>query len=122
MGLGKTLITISFVEVFLRYTGRKCVLIIVPINTIQNWQNEFNNWLPEDGQQKIDTDTIISYKRPFKLYLINDFAKTIKQRSEIICKFFLQITLNYQNFEYYNISKTKNRFLKFNFLIIFYLI
>ena len=87
MGLGKTLITISFIEVFLRYTGAKSVLCIVPINTIQNWLNEFNHWLPEDGQQKLDNDTIINYRRPFKVYMINDFAKTVKQRSDIICNF-----------------------------------
>ena len=84
MGLGKTFQIITFVEVFLRCTECKRVLCIVPINTIQNWMSEFNNWLPEDGQQKLDNDTIINYKRPFKVYLINDLAKTIKQRTDII--------------------------------------
>ncbi|CAF0904925.1 unnamed protein product [Brachionus calyciflorus] len=84
MGLGKTFQTITFIEVFLRCTGCKRVLCIVPINTIQNWLSEFNNWLPEDGQQKLDHDTIFGYKRPFKVYLINDAAKTIKQRTDII--------------------------------------
>jgi RAD54-like protein 2 len=84
MGLGKTLITISFIEVFFRCESNKCVLCIVPINTIQNWLSEFNNWLPENGQQRLDNDTIIYYQRPFKVYMINDFAKTFKQRSEII--------------------------------------
>lgn len=84
MGLGKTFQVISFVEVFLRCTGASRVLCIVPINTIQNWQSEFNNWLPEDGQQKLDNDTIINYRRPFRVYLINDCAKTLKQRTDII--------------------------------------
>lgn len=87
MGLGKTLISISFIETFLRCSStNRCVLCIVPINTIQNWVNEFNYWLPEDGQQKLDNDTIINYKRPFKLYLINDFSKTAKSRADIISK------------------------------------
>lgn len=84
MGLGKTLQIISFIEIFLRCTSGQRVLCIVPINTIQNWLCEFNNWLPENGQQRLDADTIINYRRPFKVYLINDFAKTQKQRYEII--------------------------------------
>lgn len=98
MGLGKTLQVISFIEVFLRCTQSKRVLCIVPINTIQNWQSEFNNWLPENGQQKLDNDTIINYRRPFKVYLINDYARTIKQRTEVICKLNFQfiIKLNFE--------------------------
>lgn len=45
MGLGKTLQTVSFCDVLLKTVG-KTVLIIVPINTIQNWLNEFNRYLP----------------------------------------------------------------------------
>lgn len=89
MGLGKTFQIISFIEVFLRCTESKRVLCIVPINTIQNWLSEFNSWLPENGMQKLDNDTIINYKRPFKVHLINDFAKTLKQRTEIVCKYSL---------------------------------
>ncbi len=88
MGLGKTLQTISFVEVFLRCTGSRRVLCIVPINTIQNWLSEFNYWLPENGQHKLDNDTFINYNRPFKVYVINDFIKTFKQRIDIIGKIF----------------------------------
>jgi len=84
MGLGKTFQVISFIEVVLRCTTAQRVLCIVPINTIQNWQSEFNNWLPENGQHRLDQDTLINYKRPFKVHTINDFAKTLKQRTEII--------------------------------------
>lgn len=93
MGLGKTFQVISFVEIFLRCTGCKRVLCIVPINTIQNWMSEFNCWLPENGQQKLDTDTIMNYQRPFKVHLINDFVKTLNQRTDIICNYFFKIIL-----------------------------
>lgn len=57
-------------------------MCIVPINTIQNWQSEFNNWLPEND---------IEYKRPFKVYLVNENLKTFNQRSNLICKRLLKL-------------------------------
>lgn len=90
MGLGKTFQVISFVEVFLRCTVGKRVLCIVPINTIQNWVSEFNCWLPENGQQKFDNDTILNYQRPFKVHVINDCAKTLNQRTDIIRNIYIE--------------------------------
>lgn len=46
MGLGKTFQVVSFTDIFLTRTGGRRVLIIVPINTIQNWLAEYNYWLP----------------------------------------------------------------------------
>jgi len=46
MGLGKSIQVITFVEIFLRVTQAKKVLLIVPINVIQNWMAEFEKWLP----------------------------------------------------------------------------
>ncbi|CAB4033582.1 helicase ARIP4-like isoform X1, partial [Paramuricea clavata] len=50
MGLGKTLQLICFIDVFLQFTKATKVLCIVPMNTIQNWFNEFNMWLPEASE------------------------------------------------------------------------
>jgi SNF2-related domain len=57
MGLGKTLQVVSFVDVFLRHTGARTVLIIVPVNTLQNWVNEFNMWLPVGPAAASTSDT-----------------------------------------------------------------
>lgn len=113
MGLGKTFQVISFVEVFLRCTSCKRVLCIVPINTIQNWQSEFNYWLPESGQQKLDNDTIINYQRPFKVYLINDLAKSPNQRIEIIRTLYFTRFYKTHLYKYFSIhhQQQKNNFL-----------
>ena len=61
----------------MRYTTAKSVLIVVPINTIQNWGNEFNRWCPIDNSD-------IEYKRLFQLYILNETSKKFTQRSKIV--------------------------------------
>lgn len=39
---------IAFTELFLRVTDFKYVLCIVPVNTIQNWMAEYDQWLPNE--------------------------------------------------------------------------
>nr|VZI32103.1 unnamed protein product [Spirometra erinaceieuropaei] len=46
MGLGKSVQIIAFLDVIFRYCNARSVLLIVPINTLQNWQTEFELWLP----------------------------------------------------------------------------
>lgn len=52
MGLGKTFQVIAFVHTLLTHKllkkHMKTVLIIVPVNTIKNWVQEFVNWLQDD--------------------------------------------------------------------------
>ncbi|KAG0728899.1 Serine/threonine-protein phosphatase 4 regulatory subunit 3 [Chionoecetes opilio] len=40
---------VSFTDVFLHHTSAASCLIIVPINTLQNWLAEYNAWLPPEG-------------------------------------------------------------------------
>ncbi|CAF0776750.1 unnamed protein product [Didymodactylos carnosus] len=79
MGCGKTIQVIAFIDTLLRHTVAKCVLIVVPINTIQNWVNEFKRWTPEE---LIINDYV--YKRPFSLYILNEIAKKLEHRAKII--------------------------------------
>lgn len=79
--MGKTLQVISFCDIFLRHTSSKTVLIIMPINTLQNWLSEFNMWLPDtisdEEKEKIRT-------REFKVFILNDNHKTLTARSEVV--------------------------------------
>ncbi|XP_053200393.1 helicase ARIP4-like [Panonychus citri] len=48
MGLGKTLQVISFIEIYLKYTKSKTVMIVIPVSLLSNWYNEFEKFLPKD--------------------------------------------------------------------------
>uniref|UniRef100_A0A8L8KM09 Helicase ATP-binding domain-containing protein n=1 Tax=Heligmosomoides polygyrus TaxID=6339 RepID=A0A8L8KM09_HELPZ len=77
MGLGKTVQVITFVEVLLRVTSAKKVVVIVPVNTIQNWFNEFEKWIPkylETGESC----------RKFEVFLLGDAVKTFDHRVNLI--------------------------------------
>ena len=82
MGLGKTLQIIEFVDIFLRSVDAKHVLIITPVNVIQNWLAEFEKWLP----------TIDEHGRPlrtFQVFLLGDAVKTFDERKDLISKYHL---------------------------------
>ena len=83
MGLGKTFQVCAFSEIFLRNTPRKTILIIAPVNTIQNWKKEFNDWLPaKPGLNEPPLDSSI-HPRKFNLYVIDDKTKDFNSRLEV---------------------------------------
>lgn len=93
MGLGKTIQVITFSEIFLRATKAKKVLVIVPINTIQNWYSEYDKWIPKFS----DTGDRI---RSFEVFLLGDGVKTFDQRVNLIGLFIsetLFLKLLFQN-------------------------
>lgn len=98
MGLGKTLQVIAFIDVFLHHTHSQHVLCVVPINTIQNWVAEFNMWLPQATEINpfstsstnpatncYNDQSVMTLKpRNFQVFVLNDSAKTLASRVEII--------------------------------------
>ena len=96
MGLGKTLQVVSFIDIFLRNTEAKKVLVIVPINTIQNWLAEFNMWLPpkpglitnSNGTLVEASDSSKIRYRDFEVYLLGDNHRTTVARAKVIGKNF----------------------------------
>ena len=56
MGLGKTLQTIGLVHTVMTNFPEqvKCVLVISPVNTVKNWEDEFYKWLKDDLENDVD--------------------------------------------------------------------
>lgn len=102
-GLGKTLQIVSFCEIFLQHTKSKTILIVVPVNTIENWIAEFSKWLScSKSKNEI---------RPKKInvFTIGATIKTLTERSEVIIEWNDQggvLVLGYEMFK--SISFTKS--------------
>lgn len=86
MGLGKTLQLVCFCDIFLRHTCSNTILIIMPINTLQNWVNEFNMWipLPEDVDKCPLKEQGEVRPRNFKIFVLNDSHKSLNMRAKIV--------------------------------------
>ena len=80
MGLGKTLQIIEFVDIFLKTVNAKHVLIITPVNVIQNWLSEFDKWLPVNDEHGRPV-------RTFPVFLLGDAVKTFDERKDLISKY-----------------------------------
>lgn len=94
MGLGKTLQVIAFTDIFLRHTEAKKVLIVVPINTIQNWMAEFDMWIPpkpevidkDESNESTEQESGSIRYRNFNVYILGDSNKTTISRAKVIGK------------------------------------
>ena len=93
MGLGKTIQIVAFTDVFLRYTGANNVLIIVPVNTLQNWVSEFNHWLPPTEMVSPDMTQEQVMPRSFPVHIVTDNVKTNVGRAKVISKLSTQVVV-----------------------------
>ena len=48
MGLGKSLSTLALLEAVILHKLVTTVLLVVPVNTLENWVKEFDKWIESD--------------------------------------------------------------------------
>ncbi|KAF0296317.1 Helicase ARIP4 [Amphibalanus amphitrite] len=110
MGLGKTMQTVTFTDIFLRHTGHRTVLIIVPINTIQNWLNEFNFWLPDANTYTPLAQGGEVRPRHFAVSMLNDSHRTLQARAKVIADWYRDggvLLIGYELYRLLNISSSR---------------
>lgn len=106
MGLGKTIQMISFVDVFLRCAKARTVLLIVPINTLQNWMAEFNMWCPaKEMVGDLGADHVIP--RPFNVFLLNENFKSTGSRAKVIGEWYTKGGVLLMGYEMYRLLSSR---------------
>lgn len=114
MGLGKTLQLVCFCDIFLRHTSAKKIIIIMPINTLQNWLNEFNMWLPlpENAEKSPLNEGGEVRPRHFNIFVLNDSQKTLTARAKTVIEWSTQggvLLLGYEMYRLLSLRKTKKK-------------
>lgn len=109
MGLGKTLQLVCFCDIFLRHTNSKSILIIMPINTLQNWLHEFNMWLPlpEDVEKSPLTKDGEVRPRQFNIFVLNDSQKSLNARAKTVLEWSKEGGVLMMGYEMYRLLSLK---------------
>ncbi|TNN84328.1 Helicase ARIP4 [Liparis tanakae] len=110
MGLGKTLQVISFTDILLKNTEAHTMLVIVPVNTLQNWLTEFNLWLPPQETLPPDTDPAVATGRTFKVHILNDEHKTTLARAKVVEEWSRDGGVLLMGYEMYRLLSMKKSF------------
>ncbi|KAG1658684.1 Helicase ARIP4 [Nymphon striatum] len=109
MGLGKTLQIITFSDIFLRHTPGRTIIIVAPINTIQNWVAEFDMWIPANP----DTSKPRFRPRNFQIFtLLDSIHKNVAARHGLIKNWNNQggvLLMGYEMYRLLTINKIKSR-------------
>ena len=114
MGLGKTMQAVCFCDIFIRHTNSKSVLIIMPINTLQNWLHEFNMWLPlpEDAEKSPLSKSGEVRPRQFKIFVLNDSHRTLNARAKTVIEWSNDggvLMMGYEMFRLLSLKKIKQK-------------
>ena len=83
----------------------------MPINTIQNWLNEFNLWIPT---KETNTTNNQHETRPrhFKIFVINDTYKTFKSRVKVVLQWKEEggvLMMGYEMFRLLSLNKLSRK-------------
>uniref|UniRef100_A0A915L7D5 Helicase ATP-binding domain-containing protein n=1 Tax=Romanomermis culicivorax TaxID=13658 RepID=A0A915L7D5_ROMCU len=100
MGLGKTLQVVTFVDILYRHTKGKRILILVPINTLQNWMAEFEHWLPANDED-------IPH-RSFDVFCLDEKAKTTIQRLSVVENWYKKMGVLLMGYEMFRLLANKD--------------
>ncbi|XP_052780852.1 uncharacterized protein LOC128217627 [Mya arenaria] len=108
MGLGKTIQMVGFIDIFLRHTGAKSVMVIVPINTLANWLAEFNMWVPDkETCEKYNLPESETDPRPYRTYLLNDIYKNTPARAKVVSEWYKTGGVLLLGYEMYRLLSSK---------------
>ena len=74
----------------MRYTQARHTLCVVPVNTLQNWINEFERWLPvlpanqnPSSSHMIPLPVDDTQYRTFGLFLLSESSRTMEARVKV---------------------------------------
>lgn len=114
MGLGKTLQMVCFCDIFVRHTSSKKILLIMPINTLQNWLNEFNMWLPlpEDVDKSPLKEEGEVRPRTFRIFVLNESYKSLTARARVVLEWCQEggvLIMGYEMYRLLSLKKTKTK-------------
>lgn len=76
MGLGKSPQTVAFLHTFHAYFPDKRSLLVVPVNVVHNWLDEFTAWLPDSSGA--DSSELTRDKACHLFLLLQHFADSVR--------------------------------------------
>eukprot|EP00277_Geminigera_cryophila_P005510 CAMPEP_0179429774 /NCGR_PEP_ID=MMETSP0799-20121207/15062_1 /TAXON_ID=46947 /ORGANISM="Geminigera cryophila, Strain CCMP2564" /LENGTH=666 /DNA_ID=CAMNT_0021205837 /DNA_START=164 /DNA_END=2160 /DNA_ORIENTATION=- len=98
MGLGKTFQVITFlhtiaVNIPVSNIELRRMLVLGPVNTLQNWKAELDRWIPERG--------VLPGNRHMSVFILDEAGRTSKLRCDCLAKWFKEGGVMCMGYEMY---------------------